>query len=110
MSGSTTCNTPGSVGTITIKGLVVVLAKTINPSTGVPASSPGYCVHGSTALPVTITGAMYVGRVNASSKGDGFDSTSLTYDPSIFFQGLPTALVTPTQPFTVLPISWAPAK
>lgn len=110
LTGSTTCNTAGSAGTITIKGLVVALDNTANPSIAVPASSPGYCVHGSSALPVTISGALYVGRVNASSKGDGFDSTSVTYDPSIFYPGLPTALVTPTQPFVLLPISWAPAK
>ena len=111
LTGNGTCGTTLSPGTLTITGLVVVLANSTDPSvTSIPTGNPGYCVHGSSTIPVTIDGAVYAGRVFASSKGDGFDSNSLTYDPSIFFPGLPSAMVAPTAPFVMLPLSWSSAK
>ncbi len=105
------CNTNLSPGIVTINGLVVVLAHTTNPAVTAPLD-PGYCIHGSSTIPVTIKGALYTGRVNGTTSGSnhGFDTNSLTYDPSIFYPGLPSALVTPTAPFVLLPISWSSGK
>lgn len=98
------CNTALSTGAITITGLVYILAETTDAVANQP-NDPGYCVHGSTATPVTLTGALVANRITGP-----FDSNSLTYDPSIFFGGLPSGLNTPTGPFVVLPISWSSAK
>lgn len=113
VTGNLNCTTSLSPGKLTITGLAIVLANSTDPSvTAIPTTVLGYCVHGATTTPVTITGALYAGRVHGVTNGSpfGFDSNSLTYDPSVFYQGLPTALVTPTSPFVLLPISWSSAK
>ncbi len=93
-----------SPGTVAITGLVYILANTANPVTLTPFP-PGFNLAGSATAPVTLTG-MLVGQIIGQ-----FNSNSLRYDPSSFFPGLPSGLVTPTSPpFTLLPISWSSGK
>ncbi len=89
-----------SPGTVTITGLVYVLANTTDPVTIAPFA-PGFSLAGSATAPVTITGMLVVQIIG------NFNSNSLTYDPSSFFPGLPSGLVTPTAPFVMLPLSWS---
>lgn len=100
-----------SSGTLTVNGLFYILAYSNNPVTKAPGC-PGYDLPGTTAAPVTIKG-MLVGQNlgGTTCPSGGMDSNSLTYDPSSFFAGLPSGLVTPTSPpFVVLPISWSSGK
>jgi hypothetical protein len=91
-------------GTITISGLVYVLANTANPAGAAPGA-PGYEATGSAAAPVTINGLL------VSQLIGNFDSNMLNYDPSSFFAGLPSGLVTPlSPPFVLLPISWTSGR
>ncbi|HLW48951.1 MAG TPA: PilX N-terminal domain-containing pilus assembly protein [bacterium] len=91
-------------GTITVNGLVYILAGTTNPVSAAP-SNPGYQATGAAGAPVTING-MVVGQLIGT-----FDSSLLNYDPSSFFAGLPSGLTTPlTPPFVLLPISWTSGR
>ncbi len=104
VTGAANCNATASPGTITITGLTYILSGTSDVTAAVPPS-PGYCLNGSSTTPVTLTG-MLVSNVIGQG-GAGFSSNSLTYDPSSFFPGLPSGLVTPTAPFVLLPLSWS---
>lgn len=100
------CTTPNAEPTITVRGLVYVMDDTTNPATTAPASPGGVCLYGSGGGGglATFTGAI----VSNSLAYTNFDS--LTYDPSIFFQGLPSGLNSPGPPFVLLPISWTSGK
>lgn len=101
-----------SSGTLTVNGLFYILAYSNNPVTTVPGC-PGYDLPGTTAAPVTIKGMLVGQNLGGSTcPAGGMDSNSLTYDPSSFFAGLPSGLLTPTSlnPFVLLPISWSSAK
>jgi len=93
----------GPPGPISITGLVYLLANTTDPTVNAPAD-PGYAFDGGTPTTVTITGTLVGQRLNA------FSSNSLTYDPSIFFAGLPSGLNTPAAPFVLLPFSWSSGR
>lgn len=104
LGGSLFTSGAASAGTVTINGLVYILANTTAPVTSAPFP-PGYSVIGSSSTPVTING-MVLGQILST-----VNSNAITYDPSSFFPGLPTGLVTPTSPpFVPLPISWSSSK
>jgi hypothetical protein len=104
MVGGSIYPTGGASGTITVNGLVYVLAGTTNPASSAPAA-PAYQATGSAAAPITINGIL------VSQLIDHFDSNSLNYDPSSFFPGLPSGLATPlSPPFVLLPISWTSGR
>jgi hypothetical protein len=96
---------PRAAPPITINGFIYALANTDNPAVTAPSGS-GLCVYGSDGG----GGAMHVnGEILGNvANDDNFDS--LTYDPSIFYAGLPSALNPPGPPFVVLPISWTSGK
>lgn len=97
-------------GSLTINGLVYVLDYTNNP-VAAPAC-PGFDLPGSSTNIITIKGLLLGQNLGCSGTPGGLDTNVLTYDPSSFFGGLPSGLLTPTNltPFVLLPISWSSAK
>jgi len=98
------CN-PRPAPAITITGIIYNMANTSNPTVTAPSGS-GLCVYGSNSG----GGPMHVTGTIISNFSDHVDIDSLTYDPSIFFGGLPSALNPPGPPFVLLPISWSSNK
>jgi PilX N-terminal len=96
---------PRAAPPITINGLIYILSGTTNPAV-TAVSGPGICVYGSDngGGAVKFTGAM----VTNVASDVNFDA--LTYDPSIFFEGLPSGLISPGPPYVLLPISWTSGK
>jgi len=89
-------------GTVTINGLVYLLASTANPTSTTRPLEPGYELPA--AHPPTINGMLVGQRLN------GINSNAVKYDPSSFYQGLPSGLNSPGQPYVLLPISWSSGK
>jgi len=96
-----TCNAPtGAISggggpsppAVTIKGLVYTLANTANPATAGSQATYGWCVGAGaagTVNAVVINGALVANAVYE------YMGTSITWDPSIFYSGLPSGLVNP---------------
>jgi hypothetical protein len=96
---------PRSAPPVSVTGLVDILSNTSDPAVTGP-SGDGLCLYGSNGGggAIRFDGVMLA----TVSEHDNFDA--LTYDPSIFYGGLPSALNPPGPPFVVLPISWTSGK
>lgn len=96
---------PRPAPAITITGIVYDLANTDNAAVTAP-SGDGLCVFGSNSG----GGAIHFTGAIVGNAANNNDFNSLTYDPSIFFGGLPSALNSPGPPYVLLPISWSSAR
>jgi len=90
------CNAPtgavaGQAG-VTIKGLVYALANTADPTNAASPATYGWCVGAGAAGSVNavqVNGALVANAVYE------YMGTNIVWDPSIFYQGLPSGLINP---------------